>query len=403
MMRVNPKTKSDMTVVRIVTAFREYGGGSKMDIKELSIRINPYLKCQILIAPFDSETPRSFDERFDFEIIRIKSPHIRYNIPIISGFINNIFFYFKVFQELKRLSDIDLIQTHEITPIAYSCILGKLLRIQVIGMVHGTAEAYSRIAGLRETILATLFKPTYAIVVDSGTRAPEKFRKIWGDRVTVVNHGIDTELFKPKDKNESILRHLDLKRSDLIILSISSLIPIKNIDVAIEAFEKVITEITDPRIFLLIAGDGSQKEELVKLVDEKRLANRVKFLGPIKNDQVPDYISIADICIGMSLKDNMNRSVLEPMACAKPIVAFGGGSIDELITTGYNGLLAKRGDILDFAEKMKLLLENPELRRDIGKHAHETIVEKRSWNARIQQDLAAYWKVIGLCLEVNRS
>ena len=126
MMRVNPKTKSDMTVVRIVTAFREYGGGSKMDIKELSIRINPYLKCQILIAPFDSETPRSFDERFDFEIIRIKSPHIRYNIPIISGFINNIFFYFKVFQELKRLSDIDLIQTHEITPIAYSCILGEI-------------------------------------------------------------------------------------------------------------------------------------------------------------------------------------------------------------------------------------------------------------------------------------
>ena len=56
-----------------------------------------------------------------------------------------------------------------------------------------------------------------------------------------------------------------------------------------------------------------------------------------------------------------------------------------------------------FCRKMKLLLENPELRRDMGKHARETIVEKRSWNARIQQDLAAYWKVIGLCLEVNRS
>lgn len=402
-MKANLKLDSGMTVVRVVPAFKEYGGGSKIHVRELSIRINPYLKRQILIAPFDPETPKCFDDRFDFEIIRIKSPRIKYNIPIISRFINNIFFYFKVFQELKRLPDIDLIQAHEIDPIAYSSVLGKILKIPVIGMAHGTAEAYSRWSGLRETILATLFKPTHAIVLDSGTRAPEKFRKIWGERATVVYHGIDTEIFRPKETNETILRYLDLKESDLIILSISSLIPIKNVDLAIEAFEKVVTEISEPRIFLLIAGDGSQKEELVKLVDEKRLANRVKFLGPIKNDQVPDYISIADICIGMSLKDNMNRSVLEPMACAKPIVAFGGGSIDELITTGYNGLLAKRGDILDFAEKMKLLLENPELRRDMGKHAHETIVEKRSWNARIQQDLAAYWKVIGLCLEVNRS
>ena len=76
-----------------------------------------------------------------------------------------------------------------------------------------------------------------------------------------------------------------------------------------------------------------------------------------------------------------------------------GGSIDELITTGYNGLLAKRGDILDFAEKMKLLLENPELRRDMGKHARETIVEKdpgmQEFNKilqRIGRLLAFAWK-----------
>jgi glycosyltransferase involved in cell wall biosynthesis len=393
-MKANLKLDSDMTVIRIVPAFEEYGGGSRIHVRELSTRINPYLKRQILIAPFDPETPKSFDDRFDFEIIRVKRPCIKYNIPIISGFINKIIFCFKVFQVLKHLPDIDLIQAHEIYPIAYSSIFGKILKIPVIGMAHGTAEAYSRWSGLRETILATLFKPTYAIVLDSGTRAPEKFRKIWGERVTVVYHGIDTEVFGPKEKDKAILQHLGFKEADLIILSISSLIPIKNIDLAIEAFEKVIAETLEPRMFLLIAGDGNQKEELVKLVDEKRLANRVKFLGSIKNDQVPDYISIADICIGMSLKDNMNRSVLEPMACAKPIIAFDGGSIDEFITTGYNGLLAKRGDVLDFAEKMKFLIENPELRREIGLHARELIVTKRSWNIRIRQDLEVYRKAI---------
>lgn len=394
MMKVNPKKKVDITVARIVPAFKEYGGGSKMDVKELAKRINPYLKRQILIAPYDPETCSDYDDMFDFQIIRIKSPHIKYRIPILSGLFNNGFYYFGIFQELRHLTDVNLIQAHEISPIAYSCILGKILRIPVIGMVHGTLEAYSKRAGSWETILATLFKPTYAIVVDSGTSAPEKFLKIWGDRVTVVNHGIDLELFCPKEKNKSILRHLNLNESDLIILSISNLIPIKNIDLTIEAFAKVVSDITDTQVYLLIAGDGSQKEELEKLVDDKGLTDRVKFIGSIRNDQVPDYISIADICIGMSLKDNMNRSVLEPMACGKPIVVFGGGSIEQLITTGYNGLLAKRGDVIDFAEKVKLLLEDSKQKKEMGKHAHELIVEKRSWDIRIKQDLTVYLKAI---------
>jgi glycosyltransferase involved in cell wall biosynthesis len=388
------KTEADVTVVRVVPWFKEHGGGSGVDVKELSKRINPHIKRQILIAPYDSETCSSYDSTFDFQIIRIKSPRARYWIPIISGLFNHIFFYLGVLRELRRLPDVDLIQAHDIRPIAYCCILGKILQIPVIGMVHGTAEAYSRLDGAYETVLATLFKPMYAIVIDSGTKAPEKFRRIWGDRVTVVNHGIDLEVFTPKEKNESILRHLDLRESDLIVLSISSLIPIKNINWAIEAFERVVTESTDLRIFLLIAGDGPQKEELMKLVSDKGLTSRVKFLGSINNAQISDYISIADLCVGLSLKDNLNRSILEPMACAKPIIAFCGGTIDELITTGYDGLLAKRGDIDDFSYKMKILLEDPKLRREMGKHAHELILKKRSWDVRIEQDIAVYRRIL---------
>ncbi len=391
------KSISDITMVRIVPVFKEFGGGSNVDVMELSKEEDPFIKRQVLIAPYDSGICKDFDNKFDFEIIRIKSPRLKRNFPFITYFINNFSFYLSIYKKIKSLHDVNLILAHEINPIAYSCTIGKLLNIPVVGMMHGTSEAYSVKSGLDETILASLFKPTKAIIVDSGTNAPIKFRQIWGDdRTTIVKHGIDLERFFPREKNVHILHRLNLMDSDLIVLSISALIPIKNIDLAIESFEKTISGNTSTRIFLLIAGDGSETEKLKKLVNEKNLSDRVIFLGSVKIEHMPDLISIADICIGTSLVDNMNRSILEPMACGKPIIAFGGGNIEELITTGYNGFLAKPGDILDFSEKLKLLLNDSELRSLVGKRAQETIKEKRSCNGRVVQDMSVYLEAINV-------
>lgn len=386
--------KSRISIVRVVSYFYLFGGGYGNHVRELSEKINPYLKSQIIIAPDIGSTSKEFDKSYPIPIVRVKYPHIkkRFGIPVAP--LNNLLYIFNVYKVLKKIERPDIIHAHGIGPVAFGSIIGKFLKVPVVGMIHGTTEAYSRMSGLFESLLAKLFKPDRALILDSGTRAPEKFQKIWGDRVTIVYHGIDLESFYPKEKSKSILQRLNLTESDLIILSISSLIPIKNIDLAIEAFEKIVINAVDRRIFLLIAGDGSQKEELIKLADSKGLNNCVIFLGSINAEQVPDYISIADICIGMSLKDNMNRSVLEPMACGKAIVAFGGGSIEKLITTGYDGFLAKRGDMLDFADKLEVLCDNSELRETIGKNARNTIISKRSWSTRIKQELSVYDQLI---------
>jgi glycosyltransferase involved in cell wall biosynthesis len=59
-----------------------------------------------------------------------------------------------------------------------------------------------------------------------------------------------------------------------------------------------------------------------------------------------------------------------------------------------NGLLVKPGDIADFAKKLKVLYENPDLRAKLGRNARETIIKERSWDTRIKKELEVYEKVL---------
>lgn len=288
----------------------------------------------------------------------------------------------------------DLIHTHGIYATTFGTIIGRILHIPVVGMLHGSTSAYSKISGRYETILAKLFKPTHALVLDDGSRAPEKFKKLWKNEVTVVYHGIDTNFFEPKPKNKELIKKSRLTEPDFVVLSTSSLIPVKNIDLAIKSFGIFFNK-TKANSYLLLAGEGTSKDELVRLSKEYSLEKNVKFLGGVPIDLVTDYISIADVVIATSLYSNMNRSIQEAMACERPVVVFDSSGTSKLIRHMENGILVTSGDINNFAEQLKLLYENPELRKALGKNARKTIIKERSWETRIKKELDVYKKILG--------
>ena len=79
----------------------------------------------------------------------------------------------------------------------------KLLNLPVVGMLHGSCEAYSNSSGFYETMLARIFKPNHAFVLDDGSCAPNKFKSIWNGSVTVVNHAIDNNNLKNMNKKST--------------------------------------------------------------------------------------------------------------------------------------------------------------------------------------------------------
>jgi len=380
----------DISVVRIVFEFYPLIGGSIIHTLDLSKRINPYLKKQTIIAPDFGDDCKNFDKHVGIEILRVKYHNFKkiWVIPVLP--LNYIAYGLNVYALLKKMEGPYIIHAHGIFNITLSKIIGKLLNVPTVGMLHGSIGAYSKTYDFLETILSIFFRPDYAFVVDDGSLAPEKFKKLWGNRVTIVNHGIDSNFFKHKKKSERLLHKIGVNESDFLILSTSSLLPVKRIDLTIKSFKIFLDIVRKDNVYLLIVGCGPLQEFLINLTKELHIERNVIFLGGIQKNVIQEYLSIADVVVATSLYSNMNLSVQEAMACEIPVVVFDSGGIGRLIKHMKNGILVKSGNLEDFARYIFLLYENLSLREEIGKNSRKTIVEEKSWDVRIKQELDIY-------------
>ena len=126
----------------------------------------------------------------------------------------------------------------------------------------------------------------------------------------------------------------------------------------------------------IIGGTNSIKEveymgEIKTFVKKKFPINRVLFSGKINN--VNEKLLQADIFAFPSAYEGMPLALTEAMAAGLPAIGYKSWpSVNELIIDGYNGFLCEDG-INDFAEKLKILMEDAELRKKMGQNARESM------------------------------
>jgi poly(glycerol-phosphate) alpha-glucosyltransferase len=97
--------------------------------------------------------------------------------------------------------------------------------------------------------------------------------------------------------------------------------------------------------------------------------------------------------VAPSLSEAQSLFVLEAMACGKPLITFDIPPMKEIITDGFNGLMAKSFDVGDLAEKIRAVLNDRKLACKIGQNAHNYISLKHNWENQIDQYLQIYESV----------
>ena len=111
----------------------------------------------------------------------------------------------------------------------------------------------------------------------------------------------------------------------------------------------------------MIIGDGSERKNLEKLTDELGLQEKVKFLGEISNEKIPEYLLAADCFVLPSIKEGFGIAVLEAMAVGVPVIASRVGGILDIIEDGRNGLLVEPVDSEAIAQAILKIYEQPEI------------------------------------------
>ncbi|MGI0523742.1 glycosyltransferase family 4 protein [Rhizobium giardinii] len=118
----------------------------------------------------------------------------------------------------------------------------------------------------------------------------------------------------------------------------------------------------------IIAGDGdveATRQEIERLA----LSDYVTLPGWVGPSQVADLLSRSDVLVLPSFDENLPMSVIEGMAAGLAVVATPVGAVEDIITHGKTGLLVPPGDAKAIAASISLLLQQPQMRKDLGENA----------------------------------
>src|SRR5258708_27883717 len=124
-------------------------------------------------------------------------------------------------------------------------------------------------------------------------------------------------------------------------------------------------------ICLKIAGDGSQRQKIAARAKALDIASRYRYHGVYTPPEgCRAFMEILDVFVMPSFTEGTPNSIVEAMACGKPIIASEVGGIPDMIGE-ESGILVPPGDMKALAEAMLCLAQNPELRRTMGAAAKE--------------------------------
>ncbi|MEO5334330.1 MAG: glycosyltransferase family 4 protein [Magnetococcus sp. YQC-5] len=283
---------------------------------------------------------------------------------------------------LQEGFDFDLIDAHYFFPDGVAALLlGQYFRKPVVITARGSdlnqipqyrvPRAMIRYTAQRAAGLITVSTALQEVLVKMGIAA---------SKVTVLRNGVDLERFFPVDR-ELARKRLGLTRPTL--LSVGFLIDRKGHDLVIRALLEL------PGMDLLIIGDGPRREALQALPAVLGLADRVRFVGEIPQEQLREYYSAADMLVLASSREGWANVLLESMACGTRVVATHVWGAPEAVTAPEAGLLFDQRTPSAIAKAVRMALQMPH-----NPAATRRYAERFSWEDTTQGQLTLFRKII---------
>jgi len=291
---------------------------------------------------------------------------------------------------LRRLiiaHKIDVIHSHNYSAWLYACLAGR----GIGGMIHVHTE-HSEVELFKRRYFAERWLSRFTSCVVAVSRHVHEVMKrdigIRPDRVCLIYNGVDTTRFAPDFNNRIAKRNvLELSPNQVVIGIVARLATIKNHEALLRAFALLSHESAN-RASLVIVGDGPERHILEELAHELGITKNVIFLG--ERHDIPELLNVFDIYALTSFNEGMNLTLLEAMSTGLPVVATAVGGNVEIVDEGVTGYLVKSGDIGLLAERLRKLVDSPEVRVQMGKKARQRVLQYFDHQTMMQKYLSLY-------------
>jgi glycosyltransferase involved in cell wall biosynthesis len=212
-------------------------------------------------------------------------------------------------------------------------------------------------------------------------------------RVRVITNGVDTTRLRPPEDRSALRHELGIPEADLVIGSIGRLEPVKNFRLALDGFARLGARLGNGQTpWLVLVGDGSERQALERHAIELDVASRVKFLG-WRPDAERIYGTF-DLFTLTSLSEGTSISLLEAMSSEVcPIVTDVGGN-RAVLGSDLDSLLVPSREDTALANAWHRQLIDPTGRATLGRRARQRVEEEFSLDRMIEQHIALYHELV---------
>jgi glycosyltransferase involved in cell wall biosynthesis len=213
--------------------------------------------------------------------------------------------------------------------------------------------------------------------------------------LTVVLHGVNTEMFRPNVDGSGLKRELGLE-GKLVILHPARLLPWKGVHTTVDAFARIADRfpdialvVTDTREILDWAHElHGYREQIFSMVEDNELSDRVIMRSFDFRGELPQAYAMSDIVLyPTSGEEPFGLVPLEGMASGKPVIVTLSGGLIESVVDGVTGFLIPKEEDYLLAQRLSTLLKHPDLAEDMGQ-AGRRHVEERFSRERMATEVA---------------
>ncbi len=181
----------------------------------------------------------------------------------------------------------------------------------------------------------------------------------------LIHNGIDLDFFK-NSKSDKFLKEFNVDPKKPLILIAGLLDRGKNFEIAVDCMTEVTKQI--PNALLIVAGGGTMKKHIKKQVIELGLENNVLMTGFVAKEMIASANKAANVCLMISVVDNLPTVALEAVASGKALIAIDDICTKDIVYDKKNGLLIEP-NAQELSQAIIKLLKNPKMYEEYGKNS----------------------------------
>ena len=264
----------------------------------------------------------------------------------------------------------DVIHTHQIGALWYLGQAARQLGIPVVHTEHSDHVAHSR--GLWQKLKVRLqwrqtsgLADRFCCVSSDIARSVRRWNTVPADKVEVVTNGINPRLYTNFSSGCEVRESLGIPAGALVLGTVGRLVEVKRQDLLLRAFAALCALGKHANTWLLLVGDGPERDRLEQLAYSLGVRGRTVFAGFQAEPQ--GFYQAMDLFALTSRHEGLPLALLEAWASGLPVVVSAVGALPQTVVHGMTGMLFKSGDQTALTETLEGLLDSPAWLSQLGR------------------------------------